>query len=156
MSTNDIWQNIHQAQLGSVSERGRAPLTKIDHQPHRTTLHTYADLIASEKNIYITTSEIPKTHTPYTAENSLNSAFSFLYLFAATHYKLVSKTRNNVKKQIREASTGVNKLHKVVTKIDRNLPVFTISPELILSTDDIVKYIFEGKGSDNGSFGQLL
>ena len=46
----------------------------------------------------------------------------------------------------------MKKLHKVVTKIYGNLPVFPILPELILSMDNTVNYIFVGKGSDNVSF----
>ena len=90
MSTNYIQQNIHQAQLRSVSEIGCVPLTKMDYQPHRTTLHNFAALITGENNRSITASEIPKTCTCYTAENPLISAMALLYVISATHYEVIS------------------------------------------------------------------
>ena len=50
-----------------------------------------------------------------------------------------------MEKEIIKSSIGVKKLHKVVTKIYGNLPVFPIFPELIPSTDDTVKYFLSGK-----------
>ena len=75
-----------------------------------------------------------------------------LCVISATQSEVVSEKNSDVEKDIRKASIGVKKLHKVVTKIYYNLPVFPIHSDLILSTDDTVNYIFEGKGSDNGSF----
>ena len=86
MSTKDIQQKIHQAQPRSVSERGCIPLTKLDYHPHGTTLRNYAALISSKNNISITTSEISKTFTRYTSENSLISAMALLCVISATHY----------------------------------------------------------------------
>ena len=50
----------------------------------------------------------------------------------------------------------MKKLHRVVTKIYGSLPVIPIRPEIILSTDDTVNYIFEVKGSNNVRFRELL
>ena len=61
-----------------------------------------------------------------------------------TRYEVVSEQIRDVEKDIRKSSIGVKKLHKVVTKIYGNLPVFPIFPKLILSTDDTVNCIFEG------------
>ena len=113
---NSISEKNQQAQLRPVSERGRVLLNKMDYQPHRKTLHNYAALNASEKNIYITTSAILKTCTRYTAENSLISAMELLCVISATHYEVVSETSSNVDKDIRKYSIGVKKLHKVVLK----------------------------------------
>ena len=77
---------------------------------------------------------------------------ALLCVISATQYEVVLETSSNVEKDIGKASIGVKKLHKVVTKIYVNLPVFPIRSERILSTDDTVSYIFEGKGSDNGRF----
>ena len=73
-------------------------------------------------------------------------------MISVTQSEVVSEKNSDVEKDIRKASIGVKKLHKVVTKIYYNLPVFPIHSELILSMDDTVHYIFEGKWSDNGSF----
>ena len=124
----------------------------MDYQTHRTTLHNYAALIASKSNISITIWEIPNICTPYTADKSLISAVALLCVISATHYGVVSETISDVEKNIRKNSIGVKKLHKVVTKIYGNLRVFPIIPVLTLSTDDTVDYIFEEKGSGNGSF----
>ena len=124
----------------------------MDYQTHRTTLHNYAALIASKSNISITIWEIPNICTPYTADKSLISAVALLCVISATHYEVVSEKSRNVEKEIRKSSIGVKKLHKVVTKIYSNLPVFPIRPTLIISTDDTVNCIFSLKGSDNGSF----
>ena len=75
-----------------------------------------------------------------------------LCCISATNYEVFSETRSDVEKGIRKVSIGLKKLHKVVTKIYDNLPVFPIHPELILSTDDTVNYILEGKGGKNGIF----
>ena len=124
----------------------------MDYQTHRTTLHNYAALIASKSNISITIWEIPNICTPYTADKSLISAVALLCVISDTHYEVVSEKSRNVEKEIRKSSIGVKKLHKVVTKIYSNLPVFPIRPTLIISTDDTVNCIFSLKGSDNGSF----
>ena len=152
ISTNNFRKNIQQAQLRSVSESGRVPLTKIDYHPHRTTIHNYAALIVREKNISITTSETPNTCTCYTAENSFIYAMALLCVISTTRYEVVSETSSDIKKDTIKDSFGVKKLYKVVTKIYGNLLVFTILPELILSMYDTVNYIFGVKGSDNGSF----
>ena len=94
----------------------------------------------------------PKTFKRYTADNFLIYAMELLCVISATQSEVVSKKNSDVEKDITKASIGVKKLHKVVTKIYYNLPVFPIHSDLILSTDDTVNYIFEGKGSDNGSF----
>ena len=64
---------------------------------------------------------------------------ALLCVISATNYAVVSETRSNVEKEIRKSSIVVKKLHKVVTKIYGNLPVFTITPELILSMDNTMK-----------------
>ena len=51
MSTNDTQKKIQQAQLRSISERGRVPLRKMDYQPHRTTLHNYAAIIVIRSHV---------------------------------------------------------------------------------------------------------
>ena len=51
MSTNDTQKKIQQAQLRSISERGRVPLRKMDYQPHRTTLHIYAAIIVIRSHV---------------------------------------------------------------------------------------------------------
>ena len=80
------------------------------------------------------------------------SSMPLLYVIANTQYEVVSETSSNVEKEIGKSSKGVKELHKVVTKIYVKLPVFLNIPELVLSTDDTVNYIFEVKGSENGSF----
>ena len=34
----------------------------------------------------------------------------------------------------------------MVCKVHRNLPIFVAHPHLVMSSDDTVQYIFEGKG----------
>ena len=79
-----------------------------------------------------------KTFIHYTAENSLISAMTLLCVISATHYKVVSKTSSDIEKEIRKYGIGVKKLHKIVSKIYGNLPVFPICPELILYMDETV------------------
>ena len=73
ISTNHIRKNIQQAQLRSVSERGRVSLTKMDYQPQSKTLHNHAALTSRKYNRSITTLSITKTCKRYTTENSLIS-----------------------------------------------------------------------------------
>ena len=77
---------------------------------------------------------------------------ALLCVISDTHHEVVSETSSGVEKEIRKVSVGVDKLHKVVTKICGNLTASPILPHLILSKDDTVNYLFERKGSDNGSF----
>ena len=62
----------------------------------------------------------------------------FSAVISATQYKVVSKTSSDVEKEIRKYGIGVKKLHKIVSKIYGNLPVFPICPELILYMDETV------------------
>ena len=100
----------------------------MEYQHHSTTIHNYAALIDSKNYISITTLALPKTCTRYTAENSLISEIALLCAIYATIYEVVSKTSSDVEKEIGKFCIGVNKLHKVVTKIFGNLPVFPIRP----------------------------
>ena len=100
----------------------------MDHHHHRTTIHNFAALLASKNYISSTTSEIPKNCTRYTAENSLIFERTLICVISATHYEVVTEKSSDVEKDIGKFYIGVNKLHKVVTKIFGNLPVFPIRP----------------------------
>lgn len=53
---------------------------------------------------------------------------------------------------MRDALPRVSLMHKLVSKANKDLPIFTIKPQYILATDDTVMYIYEGKGAQQDTF----
>ena len=131
---------------------GNVPITNINNQPVMRTLTNYKALIANNKGVSICTTVTPKTTTRYTSENSLISSMALLCVIASTHYIAVTEIQHKVEKEVREEDEGVKMLYSMISKSHNNLPIFPIRPELVLSTDDTVNYIFDGKSEEKDLF----
>ena len=60
------------------------------------------------------------------------------------------------KKEIHNSSKGVSFFDNLINTSYYNLPIQVVRPELILSTDDTVNYIYEGKGKEKDTFGLVV
>ena len=151
ISTTEIAKKIEVIQKENVIAQGRVPITKGDMRPCKGTLINYQAVIASMDNVSICTSVVPKTRTRYSAENSLISAMALVCVVAATHYDVCTEVQTEHERVMNmnplEVPPGVRMLYRMVGQAYGNdVPIIPVRPEMILSTDDTVQYIFEGKG----------
>ena len=102
--------------------------------------------MAYQSGISIAKDVVTKTSGCYTAENSLISAMALLCVIASTHFITVPDIQREIYREVGETSEGVRKLFDIITKFYNDSPIFVAHPELVLSTDDTVQYIFECKG----------
>ena len=78
-------------------------------------------------------------------------------MVAATHYDVSSDVQieheHVMNKVPLEVPDGVKLLYRLVGKAyGDDVPIIPVRPEMILSTDDTVGYIFEGKGAGTDLF----
>ena len=152
-SIEEIKSKIQESQIEKVVKRGNVSITKQGINPHHKTFTNYQALLAGSDGISICQSVTPKTQTRYTAENSLISAMCLVMVVAATHYDVTTTKNISLNKNILRAPEGVKILYDMICNhYEKNMPISNIRPELILSTDDTVNYIFEGKGTKEQSF----
>ena len=72
---------------------------------------------------------------------------------ASTHYKISSEVSFGALHNIKNSAKGAHMLYKMVcSSYGNTVPIIPIRPEYILSTDDAVQFISEGKGEDNDMF----
>ena len=116
----------------------------------------YSSLIASQTGIGITNTTIQKNCGRYTSENSLISAMALFFVIALTHFVPVLKLDSHVYHELKDAPDGVRFLFDLVSKLHNNAPIEIEYPELLLSTDDTLQYIFGGKGETNEAFVLVL
>ena len=155
IDASNILAKIQKTQQAFVIGQGRVPITKQDMNLSKTTLRNYQSVIGSKEGVSICTAVAPKTRTRYSSENSLISAMVLVLVVACTHYDISSDMCLNVGKNMlkSDVSDGVKMLYKMVCEAYGNdVPILPVRPELILSTDDTVQYIFEGKGELNNLF----
>ena len=157
ISKREIATKIESIQQQKVIAQGRVPITKHDMNPCKGTLINYQCAIADSVGVSITTSIVPKTRTRYTAENSLISAMALVCVVAATHYDVSTEVQieheHVMNKVPLEVPDGVKLLYRLVGRTYGNdVPIIPVRPEMILSTDDTVQYIFEGKGAGKDLF----
>ena len=115
-----------------VENSSRVPITKLDIQPHRKNLSNYSALIANNLIVSICSSVVLKTNTKYTAENSLISLMAFLYVIELTHYDITTDINHDIEKEMGEVDEGVKILFKIFSKVNGDLPIRPIRPELYL------------------------
>ena len=144
LQTTESGRKIRIIQKEKVIARGRIPITKEDITPCMDTLINYQAAIASEENVSICTSVVPKTRTRYSAENSLISAMALLCVIAAIHYDVCTEIQpeheNIMNKVPLDVPPGAQLLYKVVAKAyGKDVPIIPVRPEMILSMNDTVQ-----------------
>ena len=140
-----VEEKIKEVQESNVRRDGLVPIMNSD-KMKRTSVSNYMALIAHQPGISICRKVIDKTTSRYTAENSLISAMSLLCIIAATHFMVVPHMISDIYNEVKECAKGVRTLFDMVCKVHNNLPIFVAHPHLVMSSDDTVQYIFEGKG----------
>ena len=161
ISKRETGSKIKLIQQQHVIAQGRVPIIKHDMNPGKGTLINYQYVITDSVGVSITTSIVPKTRTRYTAENSLISAMTLVCVVTATHYDVSTNVQieheHVMNKVPLEALDGVKLFYRLVGKAYGNdIPIIPVRPEMILSTDDTVQYIFEGKGAGKDLLDWLL
>ena len=115
-------------------------------KPSHTTINNYKAMLATSEGVSICSSTISKTNTRYTAENSLISSMALICTVAASHFDVSTDINLSEPKNISKATDGAQKLYKMVfDTVGKNVPVMVVKPEYVLTTDDTVQFIFDGK-----------
>ena len=72
---------------------------------------------------------------------------AFVLVVATTHYIIIYNESKDMRDNISDKATsvGVTMLYKMISNIYSNVSIFPLKPQYILSTDDTVLYMFEGK-----------
>ena len=121
--------------------QGRVPITKLNINPHKTTLTNYCALLANNEGVSIFTSVQPKNWTRYSVENLLISAMVLCCVVASTHYNIVIERQADIDREMKDSPEGVQTLYNMVYKANDDYPIFPIRPELIYSIDDTVIFL---------------
>ena len=120
--------------------------------PSHGSIRNYSALLSNHPSISISCSAITKTNNRFTAENSLISAMAFIMVVATTHFIIVPKESESIREDMKNASDGVKIMMKLLSSSYNKLPLFPLKPQYILSSDDTVMYIYEGKGKESDEF----
>ena len=134
--------------------RGIQPLNDQAIAPSEASLRNYKALIAAEPGVSITRTATVKSHTQFTAENSLRSAMAFILTTAATHFFLTDKLNPDVAKDSKSVGTALSPgskkfLFDTVLKANNNRPLQPLSRAFVLSTDDTTEFVFQGANGTN-------
>eukprot|EP00978_Attheya_sp_CCMP212_P042288 scaffold255283_cov67-Attheya_sp.AAC.1 len=135
-----------------IRDQGHVPLQSC--VPTNTTLVNIRAKLATHGSISISTGTIAKTVSRATAENSLISAMAFCVATAATHWYVSLESDPKLEDMINtRASEGARKLYSMLKAFHgQDVPLRSVKPYFILSTDDTVSYVFEGKGEEQDAF----
>lgn len=66
-----------------------------------------------------------------------------------TQNNVATERHNDTKEEIEVVDDSVRILYKMISKVNSDLSIIPVQPELILSTDDNMNYNFEGKCEEN-------
>jgi hypothetical protein len=113
----------------------------------KTVMRTVA-MLAMDRRTTISQSVLLKTNRRHIADHSLNNAVTYLIVVAATHFIIGRECPLSIKDKM---SKGAIMLLNLVSKANGGVPVCPIPPHYILSTDDTVEYVYEGKGTHTWS-----
>ena len=104
--------------------------------------------------VHIATSVSSKTSSRYIAEKSLISSMALIILVVCTHFIVVEKQDQEIRKILNQTpNDGVKLMYRLVSKCNKNLPVVSSPPEhIIYSTNYSTTYCYGGKGEKTSSF----
>lgn len=103
-------------------------------------------MMAIDKCTTIGQSVLLKTNRRHIADHSLNNAVTYLIVVASTHFIIGHECPTSIRDKMSE---GAIMLLDLVSKANGGVPVCPIPPQYILSTDDTVEYVYEGKGTNS-------
>ena len=112
------------------------------------TIHNNLDIMVNQQGKAICTSTVPKTTTRHTAENSFISSMALLCVIAFTYCDISAELQRHEEKEISDNSKGRSFFHNIISKPYDNIPIQVVRSELLLSTNDTVNYIYEGKSKE--------
>ena len=133
-----------------ITEQGGVPIMHVS--PSVQTVKNIPAMVANQCGISIDGSTaIAKTNTRFTAENSIIAAMSLALAIAYANYIPITEEDPSITKEMEDAPIGVKLMYDLVRK-HYGCPIYPVKPQYILSTDDTVVYVFEGKGRENEHF----
>ena len=109
-----------------------------------TTAKNYLVILASQDQMHLTNTTAPKTNARYTAENSLRSALTLLYVVATTHFIVLETEDHDIRNIMKDMSPNDRELYDLVSDAYGNRPIFPLHPHLMFSSDDKTQYTFKG------------
>jgi hypothetical protein len=127
--------------MKKIEEAGFVSLSNPEFS--RTMIRNYLAFFSNQGNISISQTISQKTLTRFAAKNSVCALISNLALVSSTHFILVSSNDSNLLKEIKSLSEPTEMFLNCVSDA-WGTSVFSVLPELIVSTDDKRVYIFEG------------
>ena len=139
----------------NAERSGCVPLAADNYKPSHTTINNYmAWILASKKNVDVSTSFVAKSRSRYTSKNSLISSLPFLLIIAGTHYMIHEEEKQEFRNHMQSDNKpmGVKMLYEMISNYYNNLPIYPLQPQYLYSTDDSVLYVFEGKGQKKEKF----
>ena len=72
---------------------------------------------------------------------------------ALTDDMIRSDVNMGIQHNVKQASDGAQLLYEMVCKAHgKNIPIFPVRPQYLLTTDDTIEYIFEGKEKEQNQF----
>ena len=113
-------------------------LPKISDQ----TVRNYHSFISRMKISTVNNETQQKTENRFIAENSILAAVSYLVTLAANHFIIGTPPAGTIKSE--DATEGAQLLDSLVTKANRNSPIYPVFPGMIFSTDEHVSFVFKG------------
>ena len=148
IAEDEIKNAIQEKQRLAIERIRRVPITKMDTNPSPKTIRKYLAMMANQEGVSIYTSAFPKITRRHTAKNSLILSMTLLCVITSTRYDISTEFQRDEEKDICNSSKGVSFFHNVITQLYDNLPIHVVRSELLVSTDDTINYIYEGKGKE--------
>jgi len=122
-----------------IQEAGFVP---INVQVSQQTVKNYVALLSQNPNLTTNSTVLNKTNQRYTADHSLNSAVTFLFIVATNHYIIGTPCDPKICKKMTE---GARLLMDKVSDYHGGIAVCPVHPADIKSMDDKVQYVYEGE-----------
>ena len=90
---------------------------------------------------------ISKTNARFTAKNALIAVLASGHTIAHLRYIIVENECTKVNKDMDNAPIFVKMIYNMTSKVYVNIIVFPVKLQYLVSTDDNLVYIFEGRGT---------
>ena len=114
--------------------------------PSVQTVKHYAAMVANQCGISIDSSTtIDKISNYFTADNSIISAMSLVLDTAYANYIPITEKDPLITKEMDDTPIGVKIMYDMVWN-HYGSPIYSVKSQCILSTNNTVVYVFEGKG----------
>ena len=114
-----------------------------------TTIRNYTYLSAVDKSKKILSKIQHKTDSQHITENSILSTISYLFTIAASHLIIGTCDPQYNIPSLSTATKGARDLVSLVSRANKNAPIYPVLPGLITSTDDTTVFVFKGTAKES-------